>query len=63
MERSQADLKILLQGQPVIHAYLRSPSSPFTVMVNGQTVNGDSHTANYNQATKMLKLSLNRDTP
>ncbi len=52
-ERTANELKVQLQGQPVINAYLRSPSQPSTV-----TVNGAKHAAQYDEATRMLKLSV-----
>lgn len=55
-ERSGSGLNVLLQGQPVINAYLRSAHSPQTVAINGVST-----AANYDATTKLLKLSLKRE--
>ena len=56
-ERSASGLDVLLQGQPVINAYLRSARPPETLMVNN--VRRD---APYDEATKMVKISANQGT-
>ena len=56
-ERTASGLNVLLQGQPVINAYLRSARPPETLMVNN--VRRD---APYDEATKMVKISANQGT-
>ena len=51
-DRTASGLKVLLQGQPVINAYLRSARQPETLVVNRAN-----REALYDAATKMLKLS------
>ena len=51
-ERSASGQNVLLQGQPVINAYLRSARPPETLMVNRV-----SREALYDEATKMIKIS------
>jgi hypothetical protein len=52
-ERSAAGLNVLLQGQPVMNTYLRSVDPSETLRVNEV-----SREASYDEATKMLKLSV-----
>ena len=56
-ERTASGLNVLLQGQPVINAYLRSARPLETLMVNN--VRRD---APYDEATKMVKISANQGT-
>lgn len=56
-ERSASGLNVLLQGQPVINAYLRSARPPETLAVNSVR-----REALYDETTKMVKISANQGT-
>ena len=55
-ERSGATLNVLLEGQPFMNAYLRSPHPTKALAVNGVNIE-----APYDPATKMLKLSIRKE--
>jgi hypothetical protein len=55
-ERTSAGLNVLLQGQPVMNAYLRSAQRPKTLVVNGV-----SRVAPYDPTTKVIKLSVRHE--
>ena len=56
-DRSASGLNVLLQGQPVINAYLRSARPPETLVVNSVR-----REAFYDETTKMVKISANQAT-
>ena len=47
---------MLLEGQPFMNAYLRSPHPTKALAVNGVNIE-----APYDPATKMLKLSIRKE--
>ena len=51
-ERTASGLNVLLQGQPVINAYLRSARPPEALVVNGVK-----RQALYDEVTKMVKIA------
>jgi len=55
-DRTASGLNVLVQGQPVINAYLRSATPPETLVVNGAKSN-----AHYDAATKMVKISAKHE--
>jgi hypothetical protein len=55
-ERTSPGLNVLLQGQPVINAYLRSVKQPEILVVNGMN-----RAAPYDAATKMVKISTKHE--
>ena len=56
-DRSASGLNVLLQGQPVINAYLRSARPPETLLVDNVR-----REAPYYEATKKVKISANQGT-
>lgn len=54
-EHAGAELNVLMQGQPVTNAYLRSVQPPKALVVNGA-----SHAVTYDETANMLKLSIKR---
>ena len=56
-DRSASELSVLLQGQPVINAYLRSARPPEAFVVNSVR-----REALYDETTKMVKISANPAT-
>jgi hypothetical protein len=55
-EQTTSGLNVLLQGQPVINAYLRSAHVPEVFNVNGVR-----RKVPYDAATKLVKLSVKEE--
>lgn len=55
-DRTPAGLDVLLQGQPTLNAWLRSPGRPDRIVVNGEK-----RDVPFDTATKLLKLSTRRE--
>jgi hypothetical protein len=56
VDRKPQGLDVLLQGQPIINAWMRPPGSPGRIMVNGKK-----REVPFDAATGLLKLSTRRE--